>query len=134
MGNVTIKPTAKVVKAEEERWRNSSVYPEIMVSSRGKVKEREYKRVVKDPEDGCLRIYDVPAKTLEQRVSASGEVIVSFYSGRRWTTEKVAYLVATEFVKNEDPSIYTKIKYRDKDMTNLNASNLYWDGSGIFAK
>ena len=134
MAQATVKPTAKVVKAEDEKWRNSSIYPEIMVSSRGRVKEREYQRVVKDPEDGCFRIYAVPAKTLEQKVSASGDVTVSFYSGRMWTNENVAFLVATEFVTNEDPDHFNKVKFKDNDRTNLNASNLYWDGSGIFSK
>lgn len=137
MEKVTIKgmkSTSTVVKAEEEKWRNSSIYPEIMVSSRGKVKEREYQRVVKDPEDGCFRIYSVPAKTLDTKVSDFGDVTVSFYSGRKWTTESVAFLVATEFVPNDDPVHLTKIKFKDKDRTNLKASNLIWDGTGVYCK
>lgn len=137
MEKVTIKgmkSTSTVVKAEEEKWRNSSIYPEIMVSSRGKVKEREYQRVVKDPEDGCFRIYAVPAKTLDTKVSGSGDVTVSFYSGRKWVTENVAYLVATEFVPNEDPEHLNKVKFKDKDRTNLKASNLVWDGAGIYCR
>lgn len=136
MDKGTIKSTSKVVKAttDEEKWRNSSIYPEIMVSSRGRVKEREYQHVVKDIEDGCFRIYTVPAKTLPTKVSGSGDVTVSFYSGRKWTTENVAFLVATEFVPNEDPAHLTKIKFKDKDRANLNASNLYWDGSGIYSR
>lgn len=137
MERVTVKgtkPTSTVVKAEEEKWRNSSVYPEIMVSSRGKVKEREYQRVVKDQEEGCFRIYAVPAKTLDTKVSGSGDVTVSFYSNRKWTTVNVAYLVATEFVPNEDPEHLNKVKFKDKDRTNLNASNLVWDGTGIYSR
>ena len=137
MEKVTIKgmkSTSTVVKAEEEKWRNSSIYPEIMVSSRGRVREREYQHVVKDIADGCFRVYSVPAKTLDTKVSGSGDVTVSFYSGRKWTTENVAFLVATEFVPNDDPDHLTKIKFKDKDRTNLKASNLFWDGTGIFAR
>ena len=135
MEKVSVKPSSKAVKAaEEEKWRNSSIYPEILVSSRGKVREREYQHIVKDTEDGCFRVYSIPAKTLPTKVSGSGDVTVSFYSGRRWTTENVAFLVASEFVQNEDPEHLTRIKFRDKDKTNLNASNLYWDGTGIFSR
>lgn len=137
MEKVTIKgskSTTVVVRAEEEKWRNSSIYPEIMVSSRGKVKEREYQRVVKDPEDGCYRIYAVPAKTLETKISDYGDVVVSFYSGRKFITESVAYLVAKEFVPNENPERYNKVKFKDKDRTNLKASNLVWDGTGAFSR
>lgn len=137
MEKVTIKgmkSTSTVVKAEEEKWRNSSIYPEIMVSSRGRVKEREYQHVVKDIEDGCFRIYSVPAKIIPSKIYDSGDVTVSFYSGRKWTTENVAFLVAMEFVPNEDPNHYTKVKFKDKDKTNLNASNLYWDGTGFYAR
>ncbi len=137
MEKVTIKgskSTTVVVRAEEEKWRNSSIYPEIMVSSRGKVKEREYKHVVKDPEEGCFRIYDVPAKTLATKVSDYGDVVVSFYSGRKFITESVAYLVAKEFVPNENPERYNKVKFKDKDRTNLKASNLFWDGTGIYCR
>lgn len=137
MEKVTVKGTKSttvVVKAEEEKWRNSSIYPEVMVSSRGKVKEREYQRVVKDQEEGCFRIYAVPAKTLDTKVSGSGDVTVSFYSNRKWTTVNVAYLVATEFVPNEDPEHLNKVKFKDKDRTNLNASNLVWDGTGIYSR
>ncbi len=137
MEKVTVKGTKStsiVVKAEEEKWRTSSIYPEIMVSSRGKVKEREYKHVVKDSEEGCFRIYDVPAKTLPTKVSGSGDVTVSFYSGRKWVTENVAFLVAKEFVPNEDPDHLNKIKFKDKDRTNLKASNLFWDGTGIYCR
>ena len=137
MERVTVKgtkPTSTVVKAEEEKWRNSSVYPEIMVSSRGKVKEREYQRVVKDPEDGCFRIYAVPAKTLETKISNFGDVVVSFYSGRKFITESVAFLVAKEFVPNDSPDRFKAVKFKDKDRTNLNASNLFWDGAGAFSR
>ena len=136
MEKVSIKPTSKVVKAttDEEKWRNSSIYPEIMVSSKGRIKEREYQHVVKDLEDGCFRIYSVPAKTLPVNVSASGDVTVQFYSGRKWTSENVAFLVATEFVPNEDPEHFTKVKFKDKDRNNLKASNLYWDGTGVYSK
>lgn len=135
MDKVTAKETTKVVKsAEDERWRNSSVYPEIMVSSKGRVKEREYQRIVKDTEDGCFRIYNVPQKAIQPTVSGSGEVMVSFYSNRKWTSESVAFLVAKEFVANEDPEHLTRIRFRDKNKTNVNASNLYWDGTGIFSK
>ena len=136
MAQVTVKPTAKVVKtADEERWRNSSVYPEIMVSSRGRVKEREYRQVVKHAHQESFRIYDVPAKMLETKVGTAGNVIVSFTnSAGNPVTEDVASLVAKEFVPNENPSMYTKLKFRDNDRTNLNASNLYWDGSGIYSK
>ena len=48
--------------------------------------------------------------------------------------EDVALLVATEFVPNEDPSKYTKLRFRDLNRANLNASNLYWDGVGIYSR
>ncbi len=136
MEKVTIKPTRTVVKAtnDEEKWRNSSIYPEIMVSSRGRVKEREYQHVVKDIEDGCFRIYPVQARILETKTNDFGDVTVSFYSGRRLTTVNVAYLVATEFVTNEDPEHFNKVKFKDKDRTNLKASNLIWDGTGVYCK
>ena len=62
MEKVTIKgmkSTSTVVKAEEEKWRNSSIYPEIMVSSRGRVREREYQHVVKDIAAGPAERFDV---------------------------------------------------------------------------
>ncbi len=135
MANVTIKPaTKKVVASDEERWRNSSIRPELMVSSKGRVKSREYKQVIPDAKGG-FRIYDVPAKTLDTHVSQSGMVMVSFTNaGGNQVVEDVALLVATEFVPNEDPSRYTKLKFRDLNRANLNASNLYWDGVGLYAK
>ena len=135
MTNVTIKPaTKKVVASDEERWRNSSIRPELMVSSKGRVRSRDYKQVIPDVKGG-FRIYDVPAKTLDTHVSQSGMVMVNFTNaGGNQVTEDVALLVATEFVPNEDPSRYTKLKFRDLNRANLNASNLYWDGVGIYAK
>lgn len=134
MERKTIKPTKVVtMTADEERWRNSSVYPEILVSSRGRVKERDYQKVVPDS-DGCFRIYSVPAKTIQSTISHSGNAVVQFYSKGKWVQEEVAFLVAKEFVPNEDPSHYSRIKYRDNNKANLNASNLYWDGVGMFSK
>ena len=135
MEKTTIKPTTKkVVASDEERWRNSSIRPELMVSSKGRVKSREYKLVTPDAKGG-FRIYDVPAKTLETKVSQSGTVTVSFTTaGGNQAVEDVAYLVATEFVPNEDPTRYTKLKFRDLNRANLNVSNLYWDGVGIYSK
>lgn len=135
MEKVTIKPTTKkVVASEDERWRNSSIRPELMVSSKGRVKSREYKQVIPDAKGG-FRIYDVPAKVLETHVSQSGTVMVSFTNaGGNTVTEDVAYLVATEFVPNEDPARYTKLKFRDLNRANLNVSNLYWDGVGVYSK
>ena len=134
MEKTTIKPTTKkVVASDEERWRNSSIRPELMVSSKGRVKSREYKQVIPDAKGG-FRIYDVPAKTLETKVGPSGSVTVCFTTaGGNQAVEDVAYLVATEFVPNEDPTRYTKLKFRDLNRANLNASNLYWDGVGIYA-
>ena len=123
MEKATNKPTPKkVVASEDERWRNSSIRPELMVSSKGRVKSREYKQVIPDAKGG-FRIYDVPAKTLETKVSQSGTVTVSFTNAS-----------ATEFVPNEDPSKYTKLRFRDLNRANLNASNLYWDGVGIYSR
>lgn len=124
-----------VATAEEERWRNSSVHPEVMVSSKGRIKARDYRLVTKDANKDCFRIYDVPAKTLDTRVSPSGEVTVSIpKSNGVEVMENLAFLVAKEFVPNEDPARYTKLKFRDFNKANLNASNLYWDGVGIYAK
>ena len=137
MEKTSIKPSSKVAvktATEEERWRNSSIYPEIMVSSKGRVKEREYQHIVKDINEGSFRIYSVPAKIIQPTVSGAGDVTVSFYTGRVWTSESVALLVATEFVPNEDPEHLTKVKFKDKDRSNLNASNLYWDGTGIYSR
>lgn len=126
--------TKTSVKAEEEKWRNSSLYPEIMVSSKGRVREREYQRIVKDREEGSFRVYNVPQKAIQPVLSSSGELQVSFYSNRQWTCESVAYLVAKEFVPNDDPDHLTKLKYRDQNKGNVCASNLYWDGTGFWAK
>ena len=133
MEKVTVKSNKVVVKtADEEKWRKSSLYPEIEVSSKGRVKERDYRLVLKHGRNESFRIYDVPSKMLETRVGASGDVIVSFTnSAGNLITVDVATLVATEFVTNEDPSRYTRIKFKDRDKTNLNASNLYWDGIGL---
>lgn len=135
MEKATNKPAPKkVVASEDERWRNSSIRPELMVSSKGRVKSREYKLVTPDAKGG-FRIYDVPAKTLETKVSQSGTVTVSFTNASGNTmVEDVALLVATEFVPNEDPSKYTKLRFRDLNRANLNASNLYWDGVGIYSR
>ena len=101
MEKVTVKATTKkVVASDEERWRNSTIRPELMVSSKGRVKAREYKLVTPDAKGG-FRIYDVPAKTLETRVGPSGAVSVNFTNaGGHPVTEDVALLVATEFVPN----------------------------------
>ena len=133
MEKVTVKSNKVVVKtADEEKWRKSSLYPEIEVSSKGRVKERDYRLVLKHASKDSFRIYDVPAKMLETKVSASGDVVVCFTnSAGHLITQDVATLVATEFVTNEDPSRYNRIKFKDRDKTNLNASNLYWDGIGL---
>ena len=135
MRSLTIKSTKKVVaSAPEERWRNSSIHPELMVSDRGRVKAREYQLVIPD-KDGKFRIYNVPAKMLDTKVGPSGEVIVNYMNSHgNPAMESVALMVATEFVPNEDPSVYTKLKFHDLNRANLHASNLYWDGSGIHAK
>lgn len=131
---VTVKATATVIKAEDERWRKSSIYPEIEVSSKGRVKEREYRLVQKHARNDSYRIYDVPSRILETKVADSGDVVVSFTNASgNLITEYVATLVATEFVTNENPSRYTRVKFKDKDKTNLKASNLYWDGIGAFS-
>ena len=134
MDKVTIKPTKKVVASEEERWRNSSIHPELMVSDRGRVKARDYQLVTKD-KDGNFRVYNVPAKVLDTRIAASGELMVSFTnSAGHSEVEQVALMVATEFVPNEDPARYTKLKFRDLNRGNAKASNLYWDGVGVYSK
>lgn len=128
-----VKASAKP-SAPTELWRNSSVHPELMVSNHGRVKAREYQLVTQD-KDGKYRIYNVPAKMLDNKIGSSGEVIVSFTnSSGNIDTESVAYLVAMEFVPNEDAEHYTKIKFRDLDKTNLRAVNLWWDGSGLYKK
>lgn len=131
----SVKATpVKATPAPEERWRNSTIHPELMVSDKGRVKAREYQLVTQD-KDGKYRIYNVPAKMLETRIAQSGELMVSFTnSGGNQVTENVALMVATEFVTNDDPSIYTRLKFRDLNRGNAKASNLYWDGAGIYAK
>lgn len=128
-----VKATAKP-SAPAELWRNSSVHPELMVSNQGRVKAREYQLVTQD-KDGKYRIYNVPAKMLDNKIGSSGDVIVSFTnSSGNIDTESVAYLVAMEFVPNEDAQHFTKVKFRDLDKTNLRAVNLWWDGSGLYKK
>ena len=135
MAEATVKATKPAsAPASAELWRTSSLYPELMVSNRGRIKERGYQRVVKDPEDGCFRIYEVPAKMIEPHVGQSGAVIVNFYSKRVWTCEEVARLVAAEFVVNEDPDLNNRLKYRDGNRLNVAASNLYWDSPLAFSK
>lgn len=134
MEKVSVKGTNKVVvKAEDERWRNSSLYPEIMVSSHGRVKSRDYQLVIKD-EKGHFRIYSQPAKIIDTKISQSGDVMVNFFSEGKFINEQVASLVAREFVPNENPERFTHLKFKDMNRANLNASNLYWDGVGLFAK
>ena len=135
MQKVTVKSTkTSVAPAPEERWRNSTIAPELMVSDKGRVKAREYQLVTKD-KDGKFRIYNVPAKMLDTRIADSGEVMVSYTNSAGFPTqESVAYLVATEFVTNDDPSRYTKLKFRDLNRANVKASNLYWDGVGVYAR
>lgn len=135
MPTATVKSTkTTVAPAPEERWRNSSIHPELMVSDKGRVKARDYQLVTKD-KDGQFRIYNVPAKMLDAQVGQSGEVFVNFTNSHgNQMTEYVALMVATEFVPNEDPAKYTKLKFRDLNRANTKASNLYWDGVGIYAK
>ena len=134
MDKVTIKPTKKVVASEEERWRNSSIHPELMVSDKGRVKARDYQLVTPD-KDGKFRIYNVPAKMLDAQVGQSGDVLVNFTNSHgNQMMENVALMVATEFVPNEDPARYTKLKFRDLNRGNVKASNLYWDGVGVYSK
>lgn len=129
-----VKATTEKPAVPEERWRNSSIHPELMVSDKGRVKARDYQLVTKD-KDGKFRIYNVPAKMLETRIAQSGELMVTFTnSGGNQETENVALMVATEFVPNEDPAHYTRLKFRDLNRGNAKASNLYWDGVGIYAK
>ena len=105
-----------------------------MVSDKGRVKARDYQLVTKD-KDGQFRIYNVPAKMLDAQVGQSGEVFVNFTNSHgNQMTEYVALMVATEFVPNEDPSKYTKLKFRDLNRGNVKASNLYWDGVGVYSK
>lgn len=136
MEKVTIKSTKKAVAtAQEERWRNSSIHPELSVSDRGRVRAREYQLVTPIANGSGFRIYNVPAKMLDAKMGQSGEVFVNFTNASGVAfTENVALMVATEFVPNEDPSRYTKLKFRDLNRANINASNLYWDGVGIYAK
>lgn len=135
MPTATVKATkTTVAPAPEERWRNSSIHPELMVSDKGRVKARDYQLVTKD-KDGQFRIYNVPAKMLDAQVGQSGEVFVNFTNSHgNQMTEYVALMVATEFVPNEDPARYTKLKFRDLNRGNVKASNLYWDGVGIYSK
>lgn len=135
MQKTTVKATkTTVAPAPEERWRNSSIHPELMVSDRGRVKARDYQLVTPD-KDGKFRIYNVPAKMLDAQVGQSGDVLVNFTNSHgNQMMENVALMVATEFVPNEDPSKYTKLKFRDLNRGNVKASNLYWDGVGIYAK
>lgn len=130
----TVKASSSGAKTQEESWRTSSLYPELMVSSYGRVKERSYQKVVPDG-DGTFRIYDVASKMLHPSLDkVSGDLSVSFTSGGKWTSEKVDFLVATEFVTNEDPSIYQRVSHLDGNKINVNASNLVWNGYGIHAK
>ena len=131
----TITTTKKVVASTpEEKWRNSSIHPELTVSDRGRVRARDYQLVIPE-KDGKFRIYNVPAKMLDTQVGQSGDVIVNFTNSHgNPITESVAYLVAKEFVPNEDPAHYTKLKFLDRDRANIKASNLYWDGAGVYAK
>lgn len=135
MQKVTVKSNkTTVTTVPEERWRNSSVHPELMVSDKGRVKAREYQLVTPD-NDGRFRIYNVPAKMLDTRIAESGEAVVAFTNSiGHQVTESVAFMVATEFVTNEDPTRYTKLKFRDLNRANVKASNLYWDGVGIYSK
>jgi hypothetical protein len=134
MATINTKPNTIVKGATEEKWRNSSLYTEIMVSSYGRIKEREYQKVVKD-KDGGFRIYAIPAKIIQPFINtASGNLEVSFYANGMWTNECVDFLVAKEFVQNEDPTHYTRIKHIDGDKMNVKASNLMWNGHGVFAK
>lgn len=131
---VVSAPKKKVSANVDEKWLDSSIYPEIMVSSNGRIKSKSYRLVTKDANKDCFRIYDVPAKILETRIS-SGEVSVLITkSNGVQVTASVALLVAKEFAPNEDPARYTKVKYRDHNSENVKASNLYWDGVGPWAK
>lgn len=131
----TINTTHSAEKGTtEEKWRNSSLYTEIMVSSFGRIKEREYQKIVKD-KDGGFRIYQVAGKLIQPTISSvSGDLIVSFYANGLWTTENVDYLVAKEFVPNENPEHYSRIAHIDRNKVNVKASNLMWCGKGIFTK
>ena len=127
-------PVKASVSKPTELWRNSSIHPELMVSNLGRVKSREY-RLVNKQEDGRYRIYDVPAKILETRIGDSGAVSVSFTNAYgKQDIEDVALMVATEFVPNEDPARYSKLKFRDLNRANTKASNLYWDGVGVWSR
>ena len=123
-----------VATASEERWRNSTIHPELMVSDKGRVKARDYQLMTKD-KDGNFRVYNVPAKILDTRIGDSGAVSVSFTDAKgNRVIEDVALMVATEFVPNEDPARYTKLKFRDLNRGNTKASNLYWDGVGVYMR
>lgn len=124
------------VKTSAEVWKNSSLYEGILVSSHGRIKEKEYRKVTPDC-GGSFRVYDIPSNILTPRAStADGALVVSFRCSNHSSmiTERVDKLVATEFVENTDPQHYNKIKYLDGDMNNVKSSNLSWTGSGIFAK
>lgn len=127
------KTTTTGAKVSEELWRDSSVYTELMVSSYGRVKERSYRKVIPQ-KDGSFRIYDVPAKIIPPTVNTvSGDVQVCFESKGQFARENVDYLVATEFLKNENPTEYTRLTHIDGNKANVKASNLCWTRPGILA-
>ena len=134
MPTITKKAPVTGTKVSEELWRDSSLYTELMVSSYGRVKERNYRKVIPD-KDGSFRIYEVASKMLPLNINAvSGDVQVSFYDSKgKWTNENVAYLVATEFVKNECPTEYTRLTHIDGNKANVKASNLCWNRPGILS-
>ena len=134
MRTVSVSATKRVAASTEE-WRDSSIHPEIMVSSKGHVKAKAYRLVTKDATGDGFRIYDVPAKILDTTVGKGGDILVNItQSNGVQVTESVALLVAKEFATNEDPVRFTKVKFRDHDKANIKASNLYWDGVGPFAR
>ena len=121
--------------ANEERWIQSSVHPEILVSSKGRVKARGYQLVTKDANKDCFRIYNVPDQILTPVVGSSGDAIVRIPQANGVTvTENLAFLVAKEFVPNENPERFTLVKAKDHNKANTDPSNLYWDGFGPFAR
>jgi len=65
-------------------------------------------------------------KFLSNKPNERGTVHYSLYKDGKCTSIKHDWIVASLFVHNSNPKLYTSVAHHDLDETNGDASNLFW--------
>ncbi len=110
-----IIPNVKItqINDNEEVWVDISQYPKYQVSNYGNVRSKQKTTILNQRfSDGFCIV------TLHRKINNN--------KNNEYTDYKIAYLVATYFIKNTDPKNKTAIKHIDDDVTNNKWTNLQW--------